>query len=80
MPSRREHCLASQRTGFESSKIVVEHVHGVVDEFLGKSHTSVVDGSGDLTEVHRFLHYLHDHLLARGFSDECANLSAECKN
>ena len=32
---RNKHCFAHQRTCCEGLKIVVEHIHDVVDEFLG---------------------------------------------
>ena len=36
--SRNEHCRTSQRTRFECWKVVLEHVHNVVNKFLGQTH------------------------------------------
>ena len=71
VPGRREHCFTSQRTSFESSGVVVERIHDVINEFLGEPHTPVVDRGGDWTQVDGgFLHYLHDRPFARDSSDE----------
>jgi len=70
VPGRREHRLTSQRTGLESSKVVLEHIHDVVNEFLGEAHASVMNRGGNWTEVDRFFRYLHDYRFARSFSDE----------
>ena len=32
--SRHKHCFTSQRTRSESPKVIVEHIHDVVNEFL----------------------------------------------
>ena len=74
---RRKHCFTSQRTGFESSEIVVEYFYGVVNKFLGESHAPVVDRPGDLTEVYRFLRCLDGRLF---FSDQCSNPAGNREN
>lgn len=55
MSGRTEHCFTSQRTRFEGSNVVVKHVHDFVNEFLGKTHATVMDRSGNCTEVDRSL-------------------------
>ena len=40
MLSRSEHRFAGQRTSFESSHIILEHVHDAVDYFLGEAHAA----------------------------------------
>ena len=49
--SRGEHCFAGQRTCFEGSKVVAEHVQDVVNEFLGQAEAAVVVRGGDRVEV-----------------------------
>ena len=55
---RSKHRFARQRTRFEGWNIVVEHIHGVVDEFLRDAHTAMVGRGANWVEVDRLLHGL----------------------
>lgn len=85
MPSGSEHCSTRQRTCFEGLDVVVEHVHDIVDNFLGQTHTSVVDRDGYRVEVDRFRWLRHLYVFGQGFAlgllaDEPSRASAEHTN
>jgi hypothetical protein len=75
--SRGEHCFAGQRTRFEGSKVVVQRIHDVVNEFLGQTHTTVMDRGENRIEVDGLLRYLGGHL---NFPDERPSPPAKCSN